>query len=95
MIEKTDSVCKKFDDFFKIRSNVIYYERARFYKRNQLPGESAEKYIMELYTRARNCNWKIYLRDDQGPPSNWNQRQNIIRKQDPRVNGAWLSKLTE
>ena len=60
-----DSVCKKFDDFFKIRSNVIYarirsnviYERARFNKRNQLPSESAEKYIMELYTLARLCNY--------------------------------------
>lgn len=50
------TVCSKFDEFFKVRSNVIY-ERARFNKRNQLPGESAEKYIVELYTLSRNCNY--------------------------------------
>ena len=34
-----DSVCKKFDDFFKIRSNVIY-ERTRFNKRTNCPAKA-------------------------------------------------------
>ena len=41
-------VIEKLDAFFKVRKNVIF-ERARFYRRNQLDGESAEQYIMELY----------------------------------------------
>ena len=57
MKEKTMIQCaKSLMTSFKIRSNVIY-KGARFNKRNQLPGESAEKYIVELYTRARNCNY--------------------------------------
>ena len=35
------SVCRKLDEFFKVRRNIIF-ERARFHRRNQLPGESAE-----------------------------------------------------
>ena len=46
-------VSGKFDEFFKVRRNVIF-ERARFNKRNQLCGESAEQYIMEM---AENCNY--------------------------------------
>ena len=49
-------MCLKLDDFFKVRRNVIY-ERARFNKRNQLAGESAEKYIMELYSLVENCDY--------------------------------------
>ena len=51
-----DSVVKKFDDFFKVRKNVIY-ERARFNRRNQLQGETAEQYIMVLYDLAENCDY--------------------------------------
>ena len=43
-----DTVISKFEDFFKFRRNVIF-EHARFNRRNQLEGESAEKYTMELY----------------------------------------------
>ena len=57
-----DTVVKKFDDFFKVRRNVIF-ERARFNRRNQQEGETAEKYIMELYTLADNCNYGD-LRDE-------------------------------
>ena len=39
----------KFDDYFKVHRNVIF-ERARFNKRNQLPGESIKQYIMVFYT---------------------------------------------
>ena len=44
-------VIEKLDGFFKVRKNVIF-ERARFNRRNQLEGESAEQYIMELYKLA-------------------------------------------
>ena len=46
----------EFDAFFKIRRNVIY-ERARFNRRNQLPGETSEEYIMALYNLAANCEY--------------------------------------
>ena len=51
-----DTVLKKFDDFFRIRKNVIY-ERACFNCRNQLQGETAEQYIMALYALADNCDY--------------------------------------
>ena len=51
-----DTVVAKFDAFFKIRRNVIF-ERARFNRRNQLGGESAEQYIMELHKLAENCDY--------------------------------------
>ena len=50
------TVCQKFDDFFKVRRNVNF-ERARFNRRNQLEGEPAEKYIMELHHLAENCEY--------------------------------------
>jgi len=43
----------KFDAFFQVRRNVIY-ARARFHRRNQLPGE---QYIMALYNLAANCEY--------------------------------------
>ena len=43
------SIMAKFDAFFKIRRNIIF-ERTRFNRRNQQPGESAEQYIMALYS---------------------------------------------
>lgn len=51
-----DLVIGKFDSFFKVRRNVIF-ERARFNRRNQQPGESSEQYIMALYSLAANCNY--------------------------------------
>ena len=49
-------VIKKFNAFFKIRKNVIF-ERARFNCRNHLTGETAEQYIMTLYTLAEPCEY--------------------------------------
>ena len=49
-----DSVLGKFDSFCQVSCNVIF-ERARFNRRNQLDGESAESYIMELYKLVENC----------------------------------------
>ena len=54
--EVYDTVVAKFDAFFKVRRNVIF-ERARFNRRSQLVGESAEQFIMELYTLAEHCNY--------------------------------------
>ena len=51
-----DAVMLKFDSFFKIRKNVIF-ERARFNRRKQLEGESAEQYITHLYQLAENCDY--------------------------------------
>ena len=51
-----DTVLDKLDGFFKVRRNVIF-ERARFNRRNQLEGETAEQYIMELYRLAESCNY--------------------------------------
>ena len=50
------TVLGKFDGFFHVRKNVIF-ERARFNKRNQQEGESAEKYIMALYDLLANCDY--------------------------------------
>ena len=46
----------KLDDYFKVRKNVIY-ERARFNRRNQQSGETAENYIVALYELAEHCDY--------------------------------------
>ena len=51
-----DLILAKFVEFFHVRKNVIY-ERARFNRRNQLSGETAEEYIMVLYNLADNCDY--------------------------------------
>ena len=51
-----DIVLNKFDNFFKVWRNVIY-ERARFNRRNQQPGETSEQFIMVLYELAENCDY--------------------------------------
>ena len=55
--QKYASVVGKFDDYFKVRRNVIL-ERARFNRRNQLPGESAEQYITTLYSLVSTCEYE-------------------------------------
>ena len=42
-----NDVLGKFDDFFKVRKNIIY-ERARFNQRLQQEDETAEQYITSL-----------------------------------------------
>ena len=54
--QKYASVVGKFDDYFKVRRNVIL-ERARFNRRNQLSGESAEQYITTLYSLVSTCEY--------------------------------------
>ena len=48
------SVLKPFDDFFKVRHNVIF-ERAYFIRWNQKEGESCKQYIAKVYTLAEHC----------------------------------------
>ena len=56
------TVLAKFDSFFQVRKNVIF-ERARFNRRCQREGESAEHFIMALYALAENCEYGA-LRDE-------------------------------
>ena len=44
-----ETVCGKFDDFFKVRRNVIF-ERARFNRRNQLEGELLRSILWSCIT---------------------------------------------
>ena len=53
------TVLSKFDSFFKVRKNIIY-ERARFNRRNQKEGESADEYIMELYKLVKDCEYGTF-----------------------------------
>ena len=50
------SVMAKLDGHFQVRRNVIF-ERAKFNRRNQLAGESAEQYITTLYSLVETCNY--------------------------------------
>ena len=52
--QKYSPVIAKFDEYFQVRCYVIF-ERARFNRRNQLPGESIEQYITVLYTLIETC----------------------------------------
>ncbi|XP_062512805.1 uncharacterized protein K02A2.6-like [Corticium candelabrum] len=54
--KKYDEVIAKFEEFFRIRRNVIY-ERARFNRRNELEGESIEQYITALYELVETCEY--------------------------------------
>jgi len=54
--KKYNKVLEKFDEYFKVRHNVIF-ERARFNRRNQHPGESAEDYITVLHQLAQGCEY--------------------------------------
>ena len=51
-----ETVLEKFDSFFQVRRNVIF-ERARFNRRCQHPGESVKQYIVKLYNLVEHCNY--------------------------------------
>ena len=51
-----DTVVAKFDEYFKVRRNVIF-ERARFNRRCQRDDESAEQYITTLYSLIETCEY--------------------------------------
>ena len=52
--DKYNVVMAKFDEHFIPKRNVIY-ERAKFHSRAQLPGESVEAFVRQLYELAENC----------------------------------------
>ena len=54
--DKYDTVIAKFDAFFQVRKNVIF-ERAKFNRRIQKEGESAEQYITALYSLVETCEY--------------------------------------
>ena len=54
--KKYKSVIDQLDGFFKVRKNVIF-ERARFNRRSQQEGESAEEFITSLYHLVENCEY--------------------------------------
>ena len=60
--KKYGEVMAKFDGLFKVRRNVIL-ERARFNRRCQREGESAEQYITALYSLVETCEYGN-LRDE-------------------------------
>ena len=61
--KKYDSVLKSFDDFFKVRRNVIF-ERACFNRRVQKKDESVEQYIAVLHRMAETCDYGTDLTPD-------------------------------
>ncbi|XP_029701916.1 uncharacterized protein K02A2.6-like [Takifugu rubripes] len=54
--KKYKPVKEAFDKYFICKHNVIY-ERCRFNKRSQEPGESAESFISAVYKLAEHCNY--------------------------------------
>ena len=57
--KKYNDVIGQFDKHFKVHRNVIY-ERARFNKRDQREGESAEEYIAALYQLVETCEYGTF-----------------------------------
>jgi len=53
---KYSFVMGKFDEYFKVRKNVIF-KRAQFNRRNQLPDESVEEYTTVLYQLVDSCDY--------------------------------------
>ena len=51
-----EQTIRKLDEFFTVRKNVIF-ERARFSRRNQGDGETAQQYITPLYCLIETCEY--------------------------------------
>lgn len=56
--KKYEVVMEMFDSHFSPKRNVIH-ERAMFNKRDQLPNESAESFIIALYDMAERCDFDM------------------------------------
>ena len=54
--KKYSTVLAKFDSFFKVRKNTIF-EWAKFNRRCQQEGETAEQFIAALFDLAENCDY--------------------------------------
>ena len=54
--KRYQKVLEKFDEFFAVRRNIIF-ERARFNKRTQQQGKTAEDYITVLHQLADSCEY--------------------------------------
>ena len=52
--KKFADVLQKFDDFFKVRKNVIF-EQAQFNQRSQGETETTEQFITSLYSLGTDC----------------------------------------
>ena len=55
-MKEYSSVRQKLNGFFQVRKNVIF-ERAKFNRRSQLAGETADQFIASLYNLAENCSY--------------------------------------
>ena len=60
---KYTKVMEKLDEFYGVRTNVIY-ERARFNRRNQLSGETMDQYITALHRLAETCSYSAELKPE-------------------------------
>ena len=54
--ENYKKVIDKFNQYFKVRRNVIF-ERAKLNRRDQLEGKTAETFIAELYSLVQHCDY--------------------------------------
>ena len=61
--KKYKSVIDKLDEHFKVRHKVIF-ERARFNKRVQRPGETGEEYISALYGLIETCEYTAAVKEE-------------------------------
>ena len=48
---------RKFDEFFNVQRNITL-EQAKFNRRSQVAGDSAEGYITALYSLVKTCEYK-------------------------------------
>ncbi|KAJ8911780.1 hypothetical protein NQ315_008833 [Exocentrus adspersus] len=55
--EDEDEILKAFEDYCSPKKNTVY-ERFKFYKRNQLEGESFEQFLAEIKKLAQSCEFK-------------------------------------
>src|SRR5436190_6820025 len=56
-LKSYDIVKSKFDDYLGFKKNIIY-ERAKFLKRRQLPGEPVDSFMNDLHKLAESCNFR-------------------------------------
>jgi len=56
-----EEIKKSLNDYFPKRQNVIV-ERAHFNKRSQIPGESVDTFIQDLYRLADNYDYAWWIK---------------------------------